>query len=90
MGLQQRIGQLLQGDIGLRTDDPGQKPDVRGQLADPARCPALRFGGQTARLVLDSNPPDDRARPNPEHPPRSTTRMTGRNIAKNPFPKIKR
>ena len=90
MGLQQRVGQFLQGDVWLRADDLNQKSDVRGQLARRAGNPTLQFGCKTAGLVLACNQTNDRARPNPEHTPRSTTRMTRFNITSHPNSKIKR
>ena len=90
MGLQQRLGQLPQGDVGFSADDLGQKPDMWGQLACRAGCPALRFGCQTAGLVLAIYQANDRACSNPKNPPRSTPRMPGGNVASDPNTKIKR
>ena len=90
MGSSQRTRQVLQGDVGFRADDPGQKPDVPGKLACRARGPSLKFGGQAARRGLAVDQANHRARTNPENPPRSPPRMHRCNLARDTRTKIKR
>ena len=89
MGLHQRIGQLLQGDVRLGTDDLGQKPDMRRKFACRARNAALRHWGKVSGLVLAVDQPDDRTCTNPKNPPSCTPGMPRRTIARDPNPKIK-
>ena len=46
MGSSQRTRQFLQGDVGFRADDLGQKPDVRRQLANLPAARPCRLGAR--------------------------------------------